>query len=308
MKDKIVTFNEVQEVVQYAKALASEDRVRILDLLDFGNYTVNELAERLELPVSTASLHIKVLEDANLILTRLESATRGTKKVCFKNIDSIQFNLVNEHKNIIADSFYVNMPIGNYNDCKINGTCGLVSEYSTIGTYDNAAIFYYPAKTSAQLIWFETGYLEYRFPLDSSFTNIIESLEITFEVCSEAPSYNNTWKSDIFLEVNGHPSHTFRSPGDFGGRRGKNNPHWWPEFSTQYGLLYSLKINKLGTFFHEEQISNLTIDDLSLYDQPYLTFKLGVKADAEYPHGINLFGEKFGDYSQNILLRIDYRK
>ncbi len=308
MKDQEFSFKEPQELVTYAKALASEHRIRILEILDFGNFTINEIAEKLQLPVSSTSMHIKMLEDAHLILTRLESATRGTKKVCFKNIDTVTFNLHHTKKNLVADSFYINMPIGNFTNCEINGTCGLVSEYSTIGNFDNSTVFYYPNKTDAQLIWFETGFLEYRFPIDAEMFGTIESLEFSFECCSEAPSYNNNWPSDIFIDINDQLHTTFTSPGDFGGRRGKNNPHWWPEFSTQYGLLYHLRITSEGTFFQEQKISDLTLVDYQLLEQPFLKFIIGVDPQSEYPHGINLFGEKFGDYTQNILLRIDYRK
>lgn len=121
------------------------------------------------------------------------------------------------------------MPIGNFSDCSINRNYGIVNEYSSIGPFDNQAIFYYPNRTSAQLNQFKSGYLEYKFPLDVLQYGQVTTLEFSFECCSEAPSYKINWPSDISLSVNNQELHTFTSPGDFGERKGKLNPLWWPE-------------------------------------------------------------------------------
>jgi len=40
-------------------------------------------------------------------------------------------------------------------------------------------------------------------------------------------------------------------------------------------------------------------------DEDYISFKIGVKEDSKYVGGINLFGNKFGDFEQNIDMRIN---
>lgn len=306
MKKRNGDFSDINAIVTIAKALSSEDRVKIIELLDHGNFTINELAEKLNIPVSTAALHVKVLEECGFILTRLEPGIRGTKKVCFKNVDEVYFHLLNKNKNICNDSYYINMPVGAFSVCNIQGTCGLVSEFSSIGAFDNPSVFFYPDRYTAQLIWFESGFLEYRFPLDILKNRLLQSLELSFECCSEAPSYNLNWPSDITLFINDLEAHTFTSPGDFGGRKGKLNPSWWPDTNTQYGLLYKLKLTHEGVYFNEEKVSNVTLDKFHVDELPYLTLRIGIKEDTKNCGGINLFGEKFGDYSQNIVLRIDY--
>lgn len=198
------------------------------------------------------------------------------------------------------------MPIGAFSDCDIKGTCGLVSEYSSIGVFDNPSVFLYPEKYNAQLIWFESGFLEYRFPLDILKNRLLQCLELSFECCSEAPSYNFNWPSDITLFINHIETHTFTSPGDFGGRRGKLNPLWWPDTNTQYGMLYKLKLTHEGVYFNEQKVSNVTLDKLNIDQAPYLTVRISVKENNKNPRGINLFGERFGDHPQNIVLRLDY--
>lgn len=43
---------------------------------------------------------------------------------------------------------------------------------------------------------------------------------------------------------------------------------------------------------------------LEIKEKPYISLKIGVKADAKNLGGINLFGEKFGDYPQDIIVKL----
>lgn len=306
MKSLSVNFNDIDKMASYAKALSSEDRIKILKITANSNPTVNELAETLSIPISTTAMHVKVLEECGLILTRLEPAVRGTKKVCFRNVDDIFIDLNLQAEEDKHRCHYINMPIGSYVNCEINGTCGMANENSHIGMLDNPQTFYYPDHYTAQIIWFEQGFLEYRFPLDILSFGDLTSLDLSFECCSEAPSYNSYWPSDITVWMNDVELHTWTSPGDFGGRSGKLNPVWWPHSSTQYGLLRSYKIDNTGTYCDEVLVSSITLKDLDVTKAPYLAVKIGIKEDAENSRGINIFGEKFGDHSQSILLGIEY--
>jgi predicted transcriptional regulator len=50
----------------------------------------------------------------------------------------------------------------------------------------------------------------------------------------------------------------------------------------------------------------VTIDQLELKNNDYITVRIGIAGDAENVGGITIFGEKYGDYEQNILMRLDY--
>ncbi|MDR0732140.1 MAG: hypothetical protein LBF63_10765 [Treponema sp.] len=39
---------------------------------------------------------------------------------------------------------------------------------------------------------------------------------------------------------------------------------------------------------------------LRITGKDFISFKIGIKEDAEYVGGLNLFGEHFGNYNQNI--------
>jgi len=304
-KEIILGIHDRQKLYASTKALASESRLEIISLLNRGSYNINEIAERLDMPVSTAAMNVKMLEDADLIRTELQPGIRGSMKLCSRKIDVVHINLTTPENNL-SNHFEINMPIGNYVDCKISPTCGLASEKSFIDTDDSPRGFYNPLRTEAQILWFGKGYVEYRFPNSILLHADPLSMEVSMEICSEAPNYRNNWPSDITLWINGTAVGTWKSPGDLGGRRGRLNPTWWPDASTQYGLLKTWKVNAEGSCIDEAHVSDVTIDQLHLKDNDYITVRVGIAEDAENIGGINLFGEKFGDCEQNILMRLDY--
>ncbi|MBC7960551.1 MAG: transcriptional regulator, partial [Vallitaleaceae bacterium] len=204
------------------------------------------------------------------------------------------------------NSTFINMPIGNYTDCQVTPTCGLVNDKIFIDSEDDSRSFYNAEHTSAQLIWLHSGYLEYRFSNQAIQDKPPHLIEISMELCSEAPNYHNEWPSDITLWINGIECGTWTSPGDFGGRRGKLNPPFWSDGSTQFGMLKTWRVTQKGAFIDEKSVSNISIKDLKLAVGDYITVRVGVKEDAAHVGGMNLFGEKFGDFNQNIVMRLDY--
>jgi predicted transcriptional regulator len=134
----------------------------------------------------------------------------------------------------------------------------------------------------------------------------VKWLEISFEACSEAPMYRDPWKSDIEVAVNGKPIGIWVSPSDNGGRRGLLNPPWWSDTSTQYGFLKTWRIDQSGTYLENVPVSAVTIMDLNLNTQPYIAVRIGVSAQAEHVGGMNLFGKGFGDYEQDLVMRVGY--
>lgn len=126
------------------------------------------------------------------------------------------------------------------------------------------------------------------------------------EICSEAPNYNLDWPSDITLWINDVEVGTWTSPGDFGGTRGYLTPVWWLDRYTQYGLLKTWSVTAEGSFVDGIRVSNTTIDQLQLTDKKVYTVRIGNRPDGRYPRGFNLFGRKFGNYDQDLTLRIFY--
>lgn len=294
--------DQLEEIAPIMHALSTPLRLQIIRLLSKKSMNVNELAQLLDVPMSTISLNVSVLEKANLILTESQPAARGTMKLCSRITDHITLSLVAMERRPKSISSY-SVPVGSYAEAEgIRPMCGLAGPEGSLGIMDNPASFYLPERMQAQLLWLTTGFLTYRLPTMPFGREALEWLEISFEACSEAINYRNEYPSDISLEVNGKHIGTWRSPGDFGGRRGVLNPEWWSDVCTQYGQLKTWHIDHEGSRLDHERISGVTLDDLGL-EGDYFTLRIGVHPDAAYPGGLNLFGAGFGDYPQDIVVK-----
>ena len=95
---------------------------------------------------------------------------------------------------------------------------------------------------------------------------------------------------------------TWKCPGDFGGRRGKVSPTWWPINSTQFGLWKTWSVSDKGTFIDYERLSDVTPKEIFNGNKNILSIKIMVEHDAQNVGGINIFGEKFGDIPSGIRL------
>ncbi|MFS0821657.1 ArsR family transcriptional regulator [Bacillus sp. 1P02SD] len=279
--------------------------MNILKILSTGPYNVNEIAEKLGLPFSTTAVNVKKLEDANLIITELVPG-RGTQKISTKNYDRIIIDLFQDNIEVEKNKITIDMPVGEYIDCLAEPSCGLVGNEDYIGIQDDPRSFYEPGRREAQLLYFRSGYVEYRYPNRIPYGAIASELEFSAEVCSEAPYHKLDWPSDITVWINEVEIGTWTSPGDFGGERGFNTPMWWLVHFTQYGLLKHWKVNGEGSFIDGMKMSDVTIEDLRLSEKPFISFRIGVKKDAVNMGGLNLFGPNFGNYRQGIIMNARY--
>ena len=293
----------MDEAVQICKVIGNEHRMNILKILSTGPHNVNELSEKLGIPFSTTAVNVKKLEDAGLISTEFIPG-RGTQKVNTKIFDRIVIDLFSEDNEREKNSIVIEMPIGEYVDCAAEASCGLVGLNDYIGLQDDPRSFYEPGRREAQLLYFRQGYVEYRFPNRIPYGKVAEEIEFSAEICSEAPYHKLDWPSDITIWINNIEIGTWTSPGDFGGRRGLHTPEWWTTYFTQYGLLKNRKINENGSFIDGTKISDVTIQQLQLNGKPFISFRIGVKDDAINIGGLNLFGNRFGNYSQGIIMSV----
>ena len=49
-----------------------------------------------------------------------------------------------------------------------------------------------------------------------------------------------------------------------------------------------------------------TLNHLSLEKNPYISLKIEIKKDAKNIGGVNIFGEKYGDFPQGIVMKLIY--
>jgi predicted transcriptional regulator len=305
MKPNFLTINS-DDGVAVLRGLASPIRMRILRLLhDEGSLNVNEISLRLSLPQSTVATNVQALEQAALIDTRTVKAKKGHQKICSAKYDEVILRFVPPGKPRNDDIIEVAMPLGLFTSCEVSAPCGLCSTEGVIGLLDVPDFFLDPNRVQAALIWFGRGYVEYKFPNNAKLLKSrVDVVEFSMELSSEVPGTNLNWPSDITLWVNDLPVGTWTSPGDYGDKRGVYTPRWWKLEGSQYGKLKTWRINRNGSFIDGVAISDVTIDDIGLPEHHSIRMKIGIDTKASHPGGVNIFGRGFGNYDQDIVMRL----
>jgi len=295
-----------EEGLEVIKGLASAIRVKILKLLHMeGPLNGNDIAERLGLPQSTVSTNLQILETAGLIRTETQKARKGNQKICHSTFDEVLVMFKEDIKPLRSNTIEVAMPLGLYTSCEVSAPCGLCSTDGIIGLLDVPNTFLDPDRMKTGLIWFTRGFLEYQFPNNAKLAqHTIEVMEFVMELSSEVPGTSADWPSDITLSVNGTEIGTWMSTGDYGDKRGVYTPDWWKLKGSQYGKLKSWRVTNDGTYVDGMKISPVSLTDLDLANHHSIRLRIAVKEDAKHPGGINIFGRGFGNYDQDIILRL----
>lgn len=286
------------QILEVAKAINSELRLRILEEVSRTQMSLTRLVDVLGVAQPTVSINVQILEAAGLVRTLLGSSR---EKVITRAYDSLVFHLPVKALSPSENTFKIDMPIGLFSNCRISAPCGLVGQNGVIGFMDDPKSFYLPERIASSLIYFsEEGYLEYQLPNPLTQFNRLSSICISAELCAEASGYQQYYPSDITLYLNNKEVGTWTTPGDYGDRKGKSTPGWWSLGNTQYGDLTAWRADVTGCYLNDHKCSDTSINELSIELNQPITARLEVKPDARNRNGMNLFGEGFGDYSQHI--------
>ena len=97
------------------------------------------------------------------------------------------------------------------------------------------------------------------------------------------------------------------APGDFGKNPGIYTPEWWDPNWNQYGLLKFLSVNETGTFIDGVKVSDISLDDLNISAGSNIKLKMSVSDTSVHKGGLTLYGRSFGNYPQNIKVRMQYK-
>ncbi len=295
----------LDEGLEIFKALGSNIRIDIIKILRENNgMSMNDLASRLNITNGALTGHIKKLEDCGLVSITSESSGHGNQKICSVHLDKILIDLDSPEEEV--NVYQTELKVGHYSNYEVYPTCGLSSPSAVVGEVDDIRYFAHPDRYNADILWFSKGYVEYIIPNFIPFSQKIDKITISAELGSEAPSVNDVWPSDISFYLNDTFLGSWTSPGDFGDVKGLFTPDWWYPNWNQYGMLKLLVINKRGTFIDGLQISDVTIRDLNLTDKSTIRLKLAVNDDSNYVGGLTIYGKNFGNYNQDINVRINY--
>ena len=69
-------------------------------------------------------------------------------------------------------------------------------------------------------------------------------------------------------------------------------------------MLKSWRVTPDGAFVDGVKISPLNTKDLDFSAHHSIRVRIEVKADARHPGGVNIFGRGFGNYDQDVVLRL----
>lgn len=293
------------EALPYLSALASENRLAILELLGDDILNIQQISEELGLAQPTVTGHVQRLEEVGLIATSFRPGQRGTQKTCSSLFDEVVLEVG------LADAVQavpfreLAMPLGAYTAFEAHPTCGLAHAGSIIGLLDDPDTFHFPERVKAKILWFARGFVEYTFPRTLPPGSVISRLDLSAEICSEVAGFDNRWASDITVWVNDHEIGTWTSPGDFGGERGRLNPSWWQDRYSQFGSLKNWSIDARGAYVDGVKLSNVSVRELGLDHGP-IRVRLGNRPGATHVGGVTLFGDQFGNYQQDLVMRLTY--
>lgn len=297
----------LDEGLEIFKALGSELRINIIKLLQENHeMNMNELATSLGITNGALTSHIKKLEESGIIQVMTERGSHGNQKVCKVAVDKIVVDVESEENEEDQNIYNTEVKVGHYSDYEVYPTCGLATSQAIVGEVDDPRYFSHPDRINAGILWFTKGYIEYIIPNLLPSATKIDQITVSLEISSEAPGINNDWPSDISILLNDVKIGMWTSPGDYGDVQGIFTPDWWFPNWNQYGLLKMIVINKKGTFVDGLKISDVTINEFNLDYKSTVRFKFEIEEDAKNVGGITIFGSEFGNYNQDIKVRIAY--
>lgn len=280
------------------KALASPVRIHIIQKLSRRKMSVSELATDLNLSSTIILLHLNKLADAGII---------KFERVGHNKVSRLQVDNINVHFPQMIypefESYTTQVPVGHFTNFNVTPSCGLAGKTDYIGKVDNPAYFADPDRMNAGMIWWCNGFVEYQFPNYLAKNDKLEMLDLSMELGSEFPFSNNVWPSDITIYINGTEIGTWTSPGDFSDIRGKYTPEWVPDNVNQYGILKTFRLTHDGSFLDGQPFTDVSLEDLDTHRETF-SVRFAIKKNAKNNGGCCIFGHGFGNYNQDIEMKL----
>ena len=297
----VTNKEDTEKIINIAKALSHSVRINILNQILKKPRTVTELGKLNNLTNSSVIFHLNLLEEAELVVSRVKPNKKGKTLVFYINFSTIDivtsFN-ISDKLNVIEQS----LGVGNFQSVEPTGYVRVATEKQFLVLEKDD--LYNPIRFDASLICLDNGEITYAFSNAYAIRNKVNLIEFSLEICSESPYYCNDWKSEITFAVNGVEIANYLSPGDFGGIRGERTPIWYDDKYSQYGILTTVAVDEQGVMLNGERIAAYpTLQNLMLsaFDKTTLTIK--TKEDSKYAGGFNIFGQHFGNEPQDIIMR-----
>lgn len=291
------------------ESFSSPTRIKIIELLNEEPMNISALSEALDIKPPIVTRHIQMLEQAGIVRSELIAGKRGQQKLCYLQLEQmvLKFKGKREEAQQGGQKYEVVIPVGMYADFNVKPSCGLASESSMLGMCDDPRYFADPVHRDARVVWFSSGYIEYRIPNYMLYNEQASSVEVSLEICSETPcSSSHLQPSDILFSFNGIDVAEWTFPGKIGKGRGIYTPSWWHK-DIRHGVMKHIRVNEQGTYIDGIYASDITISELALTADKEIVLRISSRSDAKRCGGVTLFGGGFGNYNQDIHCTISCR-
>lgn len=293
-----------KEVNKIGKALSHPIRTNMLCQIHEHPLTISELAKLNNICIKNAMFHINILLESGMIRKLALPTSKDGVSLFVLTATEMYFDY-SEPSLKEMETYTQEISVGMYATARFDNILRLATQEKIVRLHHTDV--YNPIRKDASLLWTDGGSVTYSFAKYFLENQKIESVNFSFEICSETNGYRNDFKSDITISVNGIRLGVFTSKGDFGDVRGKHNPPYWLRTYTQYGHLVVVSITNNGTYIDHQLVSDIKIKDIKLNEHDDLRLTIENEKNAKHYGGFNLFGKGFGNYDQDILLTINYK-
>ena len=140
MRDIFLNFDDEKKIEEISYALSSSYRLKILKLLTIDSYSIQELAAKLDLAMSTVSFHIKILKEAGLIKVLPAPSKKGNEKNISLNIETILFT-ISSSESSSNNTYFLEIPIGSFSSHQVSAPCAMCSDTEAIKPLDDPVVF-----------------------------------------------------------------------------------------------------------------------------------------------------------------------
>lgn len=299
-------IKNLNDGLEIFKTLGSDVRMKIIELLsEHGKMNMNELASALGLTNGALTSHIRKLEECGIIQTVTEYTGHGNQKLCSMKVDQI---LLDGHAEEPKETrvYDTEVRISHFSDYNVTAPCGLYSVDHQIGEENDPRYFSHPERLQAGLLWFSKGYVEYRIPNMLPQKQHICQITFYFELSSDRAGDSEACSAEIIFYLNGHQIGTWLTPREFQWEKGIYTPPWWTEKERQSGLLKMIVVTPFGTYLDGLKISDVGLNEIKPETDGEMRFQFEVGKNSQHQGGLILYGTGFGNYNQDIHIRIHY--
>lgn len=299
-------IRDLREGLPIFKCLGSEIRISILELLyQKGSMRMTDIAEALGITMGSLSPHIKLLSENGFITISFSSGKHGVQRVCSACDQPVIVEP--DYKARSFNVYETEISVGQYTGYEVFPTCGLATPDHLIGVEDDPCYFASPERVNAGILWMGHGYMEYILPNFIKPTQKLIEIQISMEIASEAPGYCEDWPSDVYFSINGTELCYWTCPADFGKVQGIYTPSWWNRNWNQHGQFKLLSVNDSGSYIDGIKRSDVSLEQLAITHGTPITLRIEAPGTAKNAGGLTLYGRSFGNYEQDIRVRMHYQ-